>query len=237
MNIENAVVLVTGANRGIGKQLVETLIAHGAAKIYAGARSTSDMPDFGSSAVIPVVLDVTNKQQISDVAAQANDVTLLINNAGVLDFGDVLSVDQAQLTRAFDVNLFGLLNMSQAFAPILTENKGSMVNMLTLLSMVAAPGMSAYSASKAAAWSIHMSLKVTLAAQGVPVQGVFPGAVDTDMLSSVDMEKTSAIEVAQAIVSGVQANAENIFPDPMSQQVYSLWKTDHKAVEQQFGQM
>ena len=109
--------------------------------------------------------------------------------------------------------------------------------MLSLVSLVSAPGFAAYNASKAAAWSMTLSLRANLAARGITVHGVFPGAVDTDMLAGVDMPKTSPADVARAVVSGLQENREDIFPDPMSTQVYAAWRQDHKAVEKQFAAM
>ena len=239
MKIENAVVLVTGANRGIGKSLVSTLLAAGAKKVYAAARSEDGGRGLATDGrCVPVKLDVTNEGDIKSLAANAGDVTLLINNAGVLDFGAVLDAPLAAFERNFSVNFYGLLATSRAFAPVLEKNGGgAIVNLLTLVALASMPGLGVYNASKAAAWSLTQSMRAGLAAKGIAVHGVFPGAVDTDMLKGVEMAKTSPDDVAKAIVAGIAKGVEDIFPDPMSASLYEAWKKDHKAVEKQFGAM
>ncbi|BCE03829.1 SDR family oxidoreductase [Marinicellulosiphila megalodicopiae] len=242
MNLNNTVALVSGANRGLGKALVQSLLEKGASKVYAGARDISKLPNFLDPRVIPIQLDITDIHSVNQALLQTKDVNLLINNAGTLTFGDVLSVSDESLTHNFAVNYFGLLNMAKAFTPIIETNQtlkkeASIVNILTLLSLASMPSMSAYNASKAAAWSAHLSLKGTLADKAINVQAVFPGAIDTDMLAEVDMDKTSPAEVADNIVAGIIANQEDIFPDEMSKGVYKAWCEDHKAVEKQFAQM
>jgi NAD(P)-dependent dehydrogenase (short-subunit alcohol dehydrogenase family) len=239
MKIENAVVLVTGANRGIGKSLVSALLSAGARKVYAATRSEEAL---GSPAtdgrVVPVKLDVTSERDLRALAAKAGDVTLLVNNAGVLDFGAVLDAPMAAFERNFAVNVYGLLAASRAFAPIIEKNGGGgIVNLLTLVALASMPGLGVYNASKAAAWSLTQSMRAGLAPKGIAVHGVFPGAVDTDMLKGVAMAKTSPDDVAKSIVAGVVKGVEDIFPDPMSASLYEAWRKDHKAVEKQFGAM
>ena len=238
MKVKNSVVLVSGANRGIGRELVKALVNQGAKKVYATARDINSLPSFDSGIVVPIALDVTQPVSVAQAAESASDVNILINNAGVLDFGDILSVSDEQIKRNFDVNFHGTLSMVRAFTPVITKNgEGAIVNLLTLLSLASMPGLSAYNASKAAAWSLHLSLRASLAETSIDVYGVFPGAVDTDMLAGVEMPKTSPAEVANAIVRGIIDKREDIFPDPMSTEVYAAWSKDHKAVEKQFAQM
>ena len=239
MNIENAVALVTGANRGIGKSLVTSLLSAGAKKVYAAARMEDSLEGLATDGrVVPVKLDVTNEREVLALAAKASDVTLLINNAGVLDFGAVLEAPLSAFERNFAVNFYGLLATSRAFAPLIEKNGGgAIVNLLTLVALASMPGLGVYNASKAAAWSLTQSMRAGLATKGIAVHGVFPGAVDTDMLKGVEMAKTSPDDVAKAIVSGVAKGMEDIFPDPMSRSLYEAWKKDHKAVEKQFGAM
>ena len=140
--------------------------------------------------------------------------------------------------RNLATNFYGLLAVSKAFAPVIENNGGgAIVNLLTLVALASMPGLGVYNASKAAAWSLTQSMRAGLAAKGIAVHGVFPGAVDTDMLAGVQMAKTSAVEVAEAIVDGVSRSIEDIFPDPMSISLYDAWRKDHKAVEKQFGSM
>lgn len=128
--------------------------------------------------------------------------------------------------------------MARAFAPVIEHNGGgAIVNILSLVSLVSAPGLAGYNTSKAAAWSMTLSLRASLAARGITVHGVFPAGVDTDMLAGADMPKASPVDVARAIVSGLAENSEDIFPDAMSTQVYAAWRQDHKAVEKQFAAM
>jgi NAD(P)-dependent dehydrogenase (short-subunit alcohol dehydrogenase family) len=240
MEITNTVALVTGASRGIGAALVQALLDHGASKVYAAARHDDDLARLRAARdrrVVPVDLDVTNADQVGRVADQARDVKILFNNAGVLDFGSVLDASPAAFNRNFDVNFFGLLNVTRALAPTLTENHGAVVNILTLVALASMPGLGVYNASKAAAWSLTQSLRADLAKRQVRVFSVFPGAVDTDILKGLDMPKTAPADVASEVLSGVEADQEDIFPDPMSRQLYAHWASDHKAIERQFAAM
>jgi NAD(P)-dependent dehydrogenase (short-subunit alcohol dehydrogenase family) len=186
---------------------------------------------------VPIQLDVTDGAQLASVARRAGDVEILFNNAGVVDFGSVLDAPPAAFSRNFDVNFFGVLNATRAFAPTLTAHHGAVVNILTLVALASMPGLGVYNASKAAAWSLTQSLRADLAKRDVRVFGVFPGAVDTDMLKGVEMPKTSSHDVASAILDGVEADEEDIFPDPMSKQLYTQWAADHKGIERQFAAM
>lgn len=241
MKIQNSTALVTGANRGIGRELVLALLRTGAKRIYAGARDVKTLDSIKALdpvRVIPLLLDVTNQELVNSVVKVAPDVNLLINNAGVLEFGSILDVPMDKVVRQFGTNFYGKLNMARACAPIIEANGGgAIVNVLTLVALASMPGLSTYNASKAAAWSMTQSLRATLSGKGIEVFGVFPGAVDTDMLAGVDMPKTSPADIAAAVMLGVEAGREDIFPDPMSTQLYAAWKQDHKAVEKQFATM
>ncbi len=237
MTIKDSVVLVSGANRGIGKALVEALTASRAGKIYAGYRNAADPSWASDGRIVPLRLDITSPDDVRRAAESARDVTLLVNNAGVLTFGDILTVDEESIRRDMDVNFYGLLRMVRTFTPVLRENRGTVVNILTLVSLVSAPGMAAYCASKAAAWSLALSLRGTVEEYGITVKNVFPGGVDTDMLAGVDAPKTSPGDVAAGILRGIESEEADVFPDPMSQSVYAQWRADHKAVERQFASM
>jgi NAD(P)-dependent dehydrogenase (short-subunit alcohol dehydrogenase family) len=239
MQIENAAAFVTGANRGIGRALVEDLLARGAAPVYAAARDLSALGDIArrDARVRAIRLDVRNPDEARAAAAIADDVSLLVNNAGLLSLGGPTDVTLDQVRENMETNYFGTLNVTTAFLPALERHHGAIVNMLTLVALASMPGLSAYNASKAAALSLTQSFRADLAKRGVAVHAVFPGPVDTDMIRSFAMPKTPASDVARAILDGVEAGVEDIFPDPMSQQVYSAWRQDHKAVARQFASM
>jgi NAD(P)-dependent dehydrogenase (short-subunit alcohol dehydrogenase family) len=155
----------------------------------------------------------------------------------VLALGRLTDIPVDAVRGNMETNFFGLLNVITAFVPVLERNEGSIVNILTLLSLASMPGVAAYNASKAAGWSLTQSFRADLAKRGIRVHGVFPGAVDTEMARSFEIPKPPAIDVARATLAGVDANEEDIYPDSMSQQVYAAWRADHKAVERQFAAM
>jgi NAD(P)-dependent dehydrogenase (short-subunit alcohol dehydrogenase family) len=236
--LKGKVVLVTGANRGIGAALVDALLEAGAAKVYATARREGSLGWEEDARVVGLELDVRDAAACARVAELAADVDVLINNAGTLRSFDLLAGDDDALEVDMDTNFHGVLRMARAFAPRLERAEGAaIVNVLTMLSVAAMPAMGGYSASKAAAWSLTMSLRATLASRGVAVHGVYPGAVDTDMLEGVEMPKASPVDVARAIVAGVEAGHEDIAPDAMSEQLWGLFLRDPKAVERQFASM
>jgi NAD(P)-dependent dehydrogenase (short-subunit alcohol dehydrogenase family) len=239
MNIKDSVALITGANRGLGKALVQELIKAGARKIYVLTRDSSKLSiDSGKTEIVPLQYDVSHLASLQKIALQASDVNLLINNAGVLSTGDILDVSIDSIKHNFDTNFYGALALARVLVPVIKANAGgSIVNILTLLSLASMPAFSAYNASKAAAWSMTLSLRASLTETNIDVHSVFPGAVNTDMLDGIDIPKTSPVEVAQAIVKGINEGKEDIFPDSMSKDVYDLWSKNHKIIEKQFAQM
>jgi len=239
MQIERSVAFVTGANRGIGRAFIDALLERGATRIYAAARdpATLEMLTRLDRRVRAVLLDVRNAADAAVAASQARDVTLLINNAGTLSVGSPVVVPITAVRDDMETNFFGTLNVINAFVPVLERNRGSIVNMLTLVALASMPALAAYNASKAAALSLTQSFRADLGKRGITVHGVFPGAVDTDMIRAFEMPKTPAIDVARATLDGVESGEEDIFPDPMARQVYSAWRQDHKAVERQFAAM
>jgi NAD(P)-dependent dehydrogenase (short-subunit alcohol dehydrogenase family) len=239
MHIENSVAFVTGANRGIGRAFVDALLDRGAARVYAAARDRASLESLArlDQRVRTIELDVRNAAAASFAASLAPDVTLLINNAGTLSAGGPADVPLSAVRDDMETNFFGTLNVINAFVPALERHGGSIVNMLTLVALASMPALAAYNASKAAALSLTQSFRADLGKRGITVHGVFPGAVDTDMIRTFEMPKTPAIDVARATLDGIEAGDEDIFPDPMARQVYTAWRQDHKAVERQFATM
>ena len=213
-------VLVTGANRGLGRALVDAALEDGAARVYAAARRPTDHPDARVSAVR---LDVTDPLQVQAAFAQVDRLDVLINNAGISLVDDL--ADLAVIQAHLDVNLFGTYRVSQAFAPLLSTGGGAIVNVLSLAALATVPVTPAYAISKAAAWSMSQSMRALLAGQGVMVHVALPGPIDTDMIRDWDIPKTAPTEVARAILSGLARGEEEIFPDPMSRTVQPDWST------------
>jgi NAD(P)-dependent dehydrogenase (short-subunit alcohol dehydrogenase family) len=242
MNIQGIVAFVTGANRGIGQAYVEALIQAGANRVYAAARNVETLKEVMAIApdrIIPIALDVTNPDQIQAVAEVAQDVNLLINNAGVLGAGGLFtdrSVETAQWEMT--TNYFGTLYMIRAFAPILERNGGgAIVNLLSIASVVNVPVFGSYSASKAALYSLTQGMRAELAPHGTQVIGVFPGPVDTAMAEGLPLDKVAPIEVAKATLQAVEQGIEEVYPDAFSQTVFADLQTPLKTVEKQFAGM
>lgn len=231
MKIADATVLVTGANRGLGKALVEEALCRGARRIYAAARQPCVHAD---GRIAPLMLDITNKLHIRAVAEKVTAVDILVNNAGVAYFNGL--DDRAGLERVLAVNLFGTYDVTQALLPALACAQGAIVNVLSLASLAAVPFDPLYSISKAAALSLSQSLRALLAGRGVSVHIVLPGPMDTDMTRGWQIPKASAESAAQAIFDGVEAGEEEIFPDPVSATVAEAWRYGAvKALQRQFA--
>src|ERR1700745_4172333 len=231
MKIADSTVLVTGANRGIGKALVEEALSRGAKRVYAGARQSFDHSD---RRVTPLILDVTNTAQIRAAVERVDALDILINNAGISLQNDLS--DRAALERLLAVNLFGTYDVTQAFLSVLTRSRGAIVNILSLASMAAVPFDPLYSISKAAAFSLSQSLRALLAGAGVSGHIVLPGPIDTDMTRDLDIPKASPESTARAILDGVEKEEEEIFPDPMSEAVAEGWRNSAvKELQRQFA--
>jgi NAD(P)-dependent dehydrogenase (short-subunit alcohol dehydrogenase family) len=229
MTIADKAVLVTGANRGIGQALVAEALARGASRVYAGTRQPLAHPD---GRVTPLTLDVTDPAQIQAAAEQVEALDILINNAGVFLYDDLS--DRAALERHLAVNLFGTYGVTRAFLSLLARSRGAIVNNVSLMALAPLPLTPAYSISKAAAFSLTQSLRALLAGRGVRVHAVLTGPTDTDMVRDLDIPKTSPESVASAILDGVEAGEEDIFPDPMSQTLAESWRNGAaKALERQ----
>jgi NAD(P)-dependent dehydrogenase (short-subunit alcohol dehydrogenase family) len=218
VQIKNAVVLVTGANRGIGQAFARELLARGARKVYAGARDPQAITQAGVQALR---LDVNKPEDVAAAAALASDVTLVINNAGIAQPGGFLAADSEDVTRRiFETNFFGVLRMSKAFAPILKANGGgALLNVLSVASWVNGGELAAYAASKSAAWSLTNALRIELAAQKTQVLGLHMAYVDTDLTRGLEAPKSSPEEIVQRALDGIESGADEVLADAITQRV------------------
>jgi NAD(P)-dependent dehydrogenase (short-subunit alcohol dehydrogenase family) len=237
--IEGAVALVTGANRGIGRALTEALLARGARKVYATARNPEALSDLRDERLVPLLLDVTDADQICAVGKAASDVELVFNNAGVAIAGGIAdSTVLEQARREMEVNYFGPLRLLQTLAPSLGRNGGgAVVNIGSAAGLTNIPFLPTYSASKAALHSLTQAARILLGAQGTSVFGVYAGPVDTDMVRELALPKTSPRDVAFAILDGIEAGQEDIFPDPFAVEFGRQFGSSPKAAERQVAAM
>lgn len=219
MKIAGARILITGANRGLGNALARAALARGAAKVYAGARNPASVDLAG---VTPIGLDITDPASVAAAASGATDVDVLINNAGVSTYTDLVTGDLDTIRFEMETQFFGTLNMVRAFAPVLKANGGgAIVNVLSALSWFSIEGSNAYAASKAAAWSLTNGVRLELAKQGTTVTGVHLGVVDTDMTKDYDGPKLPPSTVADAALDGLEAGELEVLADQ--------WSADVKA--------
>jgi NAD(P)-dependent dehydrogenase (short-subunit alcohol dehydrogenase family) len=231
MNIANKTVLITGANRGIGRALVDEALRRGAARVLAATRSGLQ---FADPRVTPLTLDVTNASQIRRVAAEVDNLDVLMNNAGIA-LNDDLS-NAALIEQHFAVNFYGPLNLTRALLPQLTRSHGTIVNNLTIGALASIPVVPAYSLSKAAMLNTTQFLRAVLASKGIKVHAVLLGPIDTDMSRSLEVPKTPPQVAAQGIFDGLEKGEEDIFPDAMSQSIAESWRAGAaKALERQFA--
>ncbi len=219
MTITEKTILITGANRGLGQALVDEALRRGAKRVYAASRQPIVHPD---DRVTPVIMDVTDWAQIQRAVESVESLDILINNAG-LSLPDDMS-SRAAFEQHFDVNVYGPLMVSQALLPSLTESRGRIVNVVSIGAFAAVPILPAYSASKAAAFSVTQSLRGLLAGRGVKVHAVLPGPIDTDMIRDLPIPKTPPESVARAIFDGMENEEEEIFPDPFSEMQAESWR-------------
>jgi len=240
MDIKGAVVLITGANRGIGKAFVNELIKAGAAKVYAAVRNPEKAKFLatGSGKIITLQLDITESEQVEAAAQKCSDVNILINNAGVLTGGSCFEKTLEGARKEMETNYFGTLSMARAFAPVLQKNGGgAMINICSIASHVDFPVIATYSASKAAEWSITKSLRSELAAQNTRVIGVYPGPIDTDMTADMDMEKAPPEQVARKTIIAIRSDKDDVFPDEMSDRMYHELRQNPEVAEKQAAEL
>jgi NAD(P)-dependent dehydrogenase (short-subunit alcohol dehydrogenase family) len=234
------VALVSGANRGIGRAITIALLENGVSKVYAGARNTSTLAllksEYGDR-LVPIELDVTKDDTISRAARIADDVNILINNAGVLVAGGIFDENaQNALETHFNVNVWGLVKLSRAFVRTLKAGeRGAIVNVSSVAGLANMPMLSTYSVSKAAVHSITQGMRGELAEENVGVYGVYPGPIDTDMAAGFPMDKESPGHVADQIIMALKNGIGDVFPDPMAIQAGATYESGPKELERQFG--
>ncbi|MBB2947148.1 NAD(P)-dependent dehydrogenase (short-subunit alcohol dehydrogenase family) [Actinoplanes lutulentus] len=224
MQINGANVLVTGANRGLGRQFAQSLLARGAAKVYATARRPEliDVPG-----VIPLRLDITDPASVAAAAAEATDVQILINNAGISTGANLISGDLAVIRSEMDTHFYGTLNMIRAFAPQLAG--GAILNVLSAISWLAYDGAGAYHAAKAAEWALTNAARLELAKQRTLVTGLHLGAADTDMMAWYEGDKTAPDVVVKAALDGIEEDRPEVLADAWSRQV-KAWQSEDPSV-------
>jgi NAD(P)-dependent dehydrogenase (short-subunit alcohol dehydrogenase family) len=219
MHIASKTLLITGANRGIGRALVEEALRRGATRVFAGVRGDFRHAD---PRVTALPLDVTDAGQVARAAAAVSQLDLLVNNAGIAlpdDLGD-----PELMQRQLDVNVLGMARVTRAFLPLLKRSRGAIVNNLSMAAIAPIPAIPGYSVSKAAAANMSQSLRALLAGDGVTVHVAFIGPTDTDMSRGIDVPKATPAATAQGIYDGLANDEEDIFPDPMSRPLAQGWR-------------
>jgi NAD(P)-dependent dehydrogenase (short-subunit alcohol dehydrogenase family) len=215
MEIDGSVVLVTGANGGLGGEFVRQALERGASRVYATARSPREWAD---ARVVPLALDVTDDASVQAAVDATGDVTIVVNNAGVGGTSSLIGSSVEEVERVFATNVFGALRVAKAYAPVLASNGGgALVDVHSVLSWLALAG--GYSASKAALWSITNSLRVELAPQGTQVVGAHLGYTDTPMIAHLDTEKNDPADIVAAIWDAVSAGEDEVLADAVSRDV------------------
>ncbi len=243
MHVEGSTVLVTGANRGIGRALVSAFLARGARRVHAAARNPAALEPVVAEApdrVVPLALDLTVPATVEAAAEAASDVTLLVNNAGTHAMGHLLDMDLGAVEGVMRTNFLGTLRVLRAFVPVLERNGGGAVaNVISIGAFAGTPSLGGYPASKAALHLMTQAVRADLGPRGIAVHAVFPGPVDTDMFAYAarcepsfgEFPPASAAEVAAATIDGLEAGEEDIFPDAFAAQAGREWRADPKALE------
>jgi NAD(P)-dependent dehydrogenase (short-subunit alcohol dehydrogenase family) len=209
-------VLVTGANRGMGREYIGQLLDRGATKVYAAARDPRTI-EATDARVVPLQLDVTDATSIAEAAVAASDVSVLINNAGIARGASVLDRDTTKLREELETNLFGPLAMASTFADRIAARSGAIVNVASVLAWM--PVGASYGVSKAAMWSATDSMRTELAPRGVQVVGVYIGLVDTDMAKFSDYPKSDPADVIRQVLDGIESGADEVLADEMTRDV------------------
>lgn len=236
--VKGKTVLITGADGGIGRALVDAFVKAGAARVWtAGRRAVEGGADDGA-VVRPVRMDVTDVGSVeAAVAATGGEVEILVNNAGVTAISGLLDADTIDGARQeMEVNYFGTLNVIRGFAPAMKRRgQGVIVNVLTVLAHANLPAMGSYCASKAAALSMTQGVRAELMPWGVRVAAIFPSTVDTPASADSPPPKLRPAQVAEAVVRQITDGAEDVYPGRIAADLYAGWRDSHKVVERELG--
>ncbi len=240
--VKDAVIFITGASRkrGIGHALVEEAVKRGAKKVYATARNISQLDSLASKypgIVIPLSLDVTNKSEVDQVAQDASDTQILINNAGFAGYSGIcFGYNEETARQELEVNYFGLINLIRAFCRTLIKNQNvAIANVISIGGLSAFPMAATYSASKAAAHSLTQSVRAELTPHGISVFGVYPGPIDTDMSDGLDFGKETPANAAVQNIDGIEQGIEDITTDDFADDFVKKLRLDPKVVEKDIG--
>jgi NAD(P)-dependent dehydrogenase (short-subunit alcohol dehydrogenase family) len=229
--VDGAVALVTGGHRGFGRAVVDELLERGAVKVYATSRSPQKQRD---ERIVPLVVDVADDTSVAAASRAAPDVSIVVNNAGVLLRAPVLDAPLADIRHELETNLFGTIRVARAFAPVLARHdSSSLVNVLSVLSWLALGG--GYEVSKAAAWSATNSMRVALREQGTVVTALHVGYMDTDMTAALDVPKADPRDVARQAVDAIAAGAFEVLADDTTRIVKSQLSQDVTALYAQLA--
>src|ERR1700721_1963610 len=229
MKIDGSVALVTGANRGLGQVYARQLVSRGAAKVYGAARHPAAVTEPG---VTPIALDITDPGRVAQVAGECPDVSLLVNNAGVLQYSTFLGAPNLDAARLeMETNYFGTLSMCRAFAPVLGRNGGgAIVNILSVTSFYTTPFDASYGASKAAAWSMTNGVRVELHHQGTLVVAVHASFIDTEMAALASGPKDSPESVVGQSLDAVATGQIEVLADERTRFVKASLARDHELI-------
>jgi NAD(P)-dependent dehydrogenase (short-subunit alcohol dehydrogenase family) len=242
MKVEDAIAFVTGANGGIGTHYIDALKAAGAKRIYAGVRNPDSIAEIVSTdpaRIIPVQLDIVDDESIRIAATNCQDVTLLINNAGIAKYQGLIAAPDLSSARAeMEVNYFGTLAMCRAFSPILKANGGgAIVNMQSIIALVNFPKNGGYSASRASSLSMTQGIRAEFAAQGTLVIAVLPGTVDTKMSKNDPPPKVAPAEVARVALQAVIDGIEEVYPGEQATEMAAQMLKNPKSIEKWMATM
>ena len=239
--LANQIALVTGATRGIGAAIAAELKAQGAT-VIGTATSQAGADTISATGVRGVVLNVTDGAAvdalIDSIVKEHGGLHILVNNAGVMHVNGILTATSAELAGDIEVNYYGTLRVIQTFAPLIEKNGGGVIaNVLSVLALAPMAPVAGYSVSKAALHSATQAARGALKAKNIKVVGIFPGPIDTELSSGLPIDKTSPDVAAKAIVQGFIDDLEDIYPDPVSQQVSGFWGSNPKGLEHHFASL